>query len=311
MMKMAIIIIFFLKTMQHVYTGEPPSNKSTEQHGSRVWTACLQTRWPFIDINNTIFMINVIIVSINVIIITLLILMGNLLLQGSTSCSPTIVTCSTRTTWATGGWVDIKILSRQASHMFRQTCSDKKIFLLIKAADQVDVVFIHGLLGGVFYTWRQQDTGNSHELSDDQVREDDYQLEHNPNKKWRQYWRWWSLGEPRWLLVLLASRLAGWRQQPCKLEHHHRHHHPQHPHHQRQYLFSKYKLFILKVRVIGCDFDSYLSQWGGSCPTQSFEHQSLEERCENSVDVFFSRLFCQSLKHLFSQLFSSQKLKSR
>ena len=40
------------------------------------------------------------------------------------------------------------------------------------------------------------------------------------------------------------------------------------------------------MRVIGCDFDSYLSQWGGSCPTQSFEHQSLEERWENSVDLF-------------------------
>ena len=35
---------FFLKTMQHVNAGEPPSNKSTEQHGPRVWTACLQTR---------------------------------------------------------------------------------------------------------------------------------------------------------------------------------------------------------------------------------------------------------------------------
>ena len=24
------------------------------------------------------------------------------------------------------------------------------------------------------------------------------------------------------------------------------------------------------VRVLGVDFDSYLSQWGGACPTQSF-----------------------------------------
>ena len=40
----------------------------------------------------------------------------------------------------------------------------------------------------------------------------------------------------------------------------------------------------LKVRVIGCDFDSYLSQWGGSCPTQSFEHQSLEERSEDMLN---------------------------
>ena len=36
------------------------------------------------------------------------------------------------------------------------------------------------------------------------------------------------------------------------------------------------------VRVIGCDFDSYLSQWGGSCPTQSFK-QSLEERSEDML----------------------------
>ena len=41
---------------------------------------------------------------------------------------------------------------------------------------------------------------------------------------------------------------------------------------------------MLKVRVIGCDFDSYLSQWGGSCPTQSFEHQSLEERSEDMLN---------------------------
>ena len=36
------------------------------------------------------------------------------------------------------------------------------------------------------------------------------------------------------------------------------------------------------MRVIGCDFDSYLSQWGGSCPTQSFK-QSLEERSEDML----------------------------
>ena len=36
--------LFFLKTMQHVYAGESPGNKSTEQHGSRVWPARLQTR---------------------------------------------------------------------------------------------------------------------------------------------------------------------------------------------------------------------------------------------------------------------------
>ena len=90
----------------------------------------------------------------------------------------------------------------------------------------VDVVFIHGLLGGVFYTWRQQDTDNNRELSDNQVSEDDY-----------------SFCWPRDWLAEDSNH----------------------------------------VRVLGCDFDSYLSQWGGSCPTQSFQHQSLEERSEDML----------------------------
>ena len=40
--------------------------------------------------------------------------------------------------------------------------------------------------------------------------------------------------------------------------------------------------FMLQVRVIGCDFDSYISQWGGSCPTQSFK-QNLHERSEDTL----------------------------
>ena len=34
--------------------------------------------------------------------------------------------------------------------------------------------------------------------------------------------------------------------------------------------------------VIGCDFDSYLSQWGNNCPTQSYK-QNLEERSEDML----------------------------
>ena len=33
----------------------------------------------------------------------------------------------------------------------------------------VDVVFLHGLLGGVFYTWRQQDKDNVHGPGSPQV----------------------------------------------------------------------------------------------------------------------------------------------
>ena len=134
-------------------------------------------------------MINMLIIVLNnVIIITLLILMGNFLLHRDL---PPAAQRSSRAAQEQPEQLGGEWISRYC-HDKHLTCSDKhvptnKIFLLIKAADQVDVVFIHGLLGGVFYTWRQQDTGNSHELSDDQVREDDYQLEHNPNKKWRQY----------------------------------------------------------------------------------------------------------------------------
>lgn len=87
----------------------------------------------------------------------------------------------------------------------------------------VDVVFIHGLLGGVFYTWRQQDKDNVRDFSIDQISGEDY-----------------SFCWPR-----------DWLQEDSN-----------------------------NVRVLGIDFDSYLSQWGGACPTQSFK-QSLEERSED------------------------------
>jgi len=89
----------------------------------------------------------------------------------------------------------------------------------------VDVVFVHGLLGGVFYTWRQQDRNSSRDMDDNQVSEEDYSY------CWPRDWLQEDSGH---------------------------------------------------VRVIGCDFDSYLSQWGGSCPRQSFK-QSLEERSEDML----------------------------
>jgi len=89
----------------------------------------------------------------------------------------------------------------------------------------VDVVFIHGLLGGVFYTWRQQDHENIRDFSTEQISEDDY-----------------SYCWPR-----------DWLQDDAN-----------------------------NVRVLGVDFDSYLSQWGGACPTQSFK-SSLEDRSEDML----------------------------
>jgi len=89
----------------------------------------------------------------------------------------------------------------------------------------VDIVFIHGLLGGVFYTWRQQDKDNVRDFSTDQISGEDY-----------------SFCWPR-----------DWLQDDSN-----------------------------NVRVIGVDFDTYLSQWGGPCPDQGFK-QSLEERSEDML----------------------------
>lgn len=89
----------------------------------------------------------------------------------------------------------------------------------------VDVVFIHGLMGGVFYTWRQADPHNEREGVEEQVSGDGYSY------CWPRDW----LAEDS-----------------------------QH------------------VRVLGCDFDSYLSQWGGNCPSQSFK-QSLADRSSDMM----------------------------
>jgi len=91
----------------------------------------------------------------------------------------------------------------------------------------VDVVFIHGLWGGVFYTWRQQDKENIRDCETEVGDDDDG----------------YSFCWPR-----------DWLEEDCR-DH---------------------------VRVIGCDFDSYLSQWGNNCPTQSYK-QNLEERSEDML----------------------------
>jgi len=90
----------------------------------------------------------------------------------------------------------------------------------------VDVVFIHGLWGGVFYTWRQQDKENVRDGVTEVGGEEGY-----------------SFCWPR-----------DWLEEDCR-DH---------------------------VRIIGCDFDSYLSQWGNNCPTQSYK-QNLEERSEDML----------------------------
>ena len=93
----------------------------------------------------------------------------------------------------------------------------------------VDVVFLHGLLGGVFYTWRQADPNNSRGWgSTDLVSSDDYSY------CWPRDW------------------------------------------------FKEDQMDEKGVRVIGVDFDTYLSQWGNSCPKESFK-TTLQDR---SHDIY-------------------------
>ena len=89
----------------------------------------------------------------------------------------------------------------------------------------VDVVFVHGLWGGVFFTWRQKEKDGFDSGSPD-------------GGPLSYCW-------PRdWLLDDGTFR-----------DH---------------------------VRLIGCDFDSYLSQWGNDCPTQNFK-RNLDERAEDML----------------------------
>lgn len=91
----------------------------------------------------------------------------------------------------------------------------------------VDIVFIHGLLGGVFYSWRQLDVKNERGWGTaNLVSSEDYSY------CWPRDW----MGD-------LQDR----------------------------------------VRVIGVDFDSYISQWGNSCPKESFK-TSLKERSEDILE---------------------------
>ena len=85
----------------------------------------------------------------------------------------------------------------------------------------VDVVFVHGLWGGVFFTWRQREKEGGQETDSSHC---------------------W----PRdWLLQDSTAR-----------DH---------------------------VRLIGCDFHSYLSQWGNDCPAQNFK-RNLDERSEDMLE---------------------------
>jgi len=90
----------------------------------------------------------------------------------------------------------------------------------------VDVVFIHGLLGGVFFTWRQHDKVKQRSWSDLRLVGD------------QSYTYCW----PR-----------DWLSQDGLDD---------------------------RVRVIGVDFDSYISQWGNSCPEESFKNNLADRSAE-------------------------------
>ena len=93
----------------------------------------------------------------------------------------------------------------------------------------VDVVFLHGLLGGVFYSWRQSDPKNIRGWgTTDLISSQDYSY------CWPRDW----------------MRDDG--------------------------------MDARGVRIIGVDFETYLSQWGNCCPKESFE-TSLQDR---SLDIY-------------------------
>ena len=90
----------------------------------------------------------------------------------------------------------------------------------------VDVVFVHGLWGGVFFTWRQREKDG---------------FDSGAPEGCGSYSFCW----PRdWLIEDVGGK-----------DH---------------------------VRLIGCDFDSYLSQWGSDCPAQNFK-RNLDERSEDML----------------------------
>ena len=116
------------------------------------------------------------------------------------------------------------------------------------------MVFLHGLLGGLFYTWRQIDHDNSRgwDSNSDLVSTQDYS--YCWPRDWFRYFR-----KPVIIPVFLAFDNLDFG--PLKI----------------CSICREDKMDERGVRVLGVDFDTYLSQWGGSCPKESFK-TSLKER---------------------------------